>query len=66
VAIGILAVASPSAVQALSTAQEELAEVRRSTPNIEHGAELFDTCAGRAPAQSHKYVFRLRPGDLSC
>jgi cytochrome c553 len=45
VAIGLLALGSSAAVQALSTVQEELAEVRRSTPNIEHGAELFDTCA---------------------
>jgi cytochrome c553 len=44
-AIGILAVASSVAVQALSTVQEELAEVRRSTPDLDHGADHFDTCA---------------------
>ena len=43
-AIGILAMASSAVVQAVSTAQEELAEVKRSTPNLDHGAELFDTC----------------------
>ena len=44
-AIGILAVTLSAAVYALSTAQEELAEVKRSTPDLDHGAELFDTCA---------------------
>ena len=44
-ATGILAVALSAAVYALSTAAEELAEVKRSTPNLDHGAELFDTCA---------------------
>jgi cytochrome c553 len=43
--IGILALASAAAVEAVSTAEAELAEVKRSTPNLDHGAELFDTCA---------------------
>jgi cytochrome c553 len=43
--IGILALGLSAAVQALSTAEQELAEVKRSTPNLDHGAELFDTCA---------------------
>jgi len=43
-AIGLLAVASAT-VQAISTVQEELAEVKRSTPDLDRGAELFETCA---------------------
>jgi len=43
-AIGLLFVAATTA-QAVSTAQEELAEVERSTPDLQHGAELFETCA---------------------
>jgi cytochrome c553 len=42
--IGLLAVAS-AAVHAVSMAQEELAEVKRSTPDLDRGAQLFETCA---------------------
>jgi len=42
--IGLLAAASAT-VQAVSTAQEELAEVKRSTPDLDRGAELFETCS---------------------
>ncbi len=41
---GILALAASAGVYAVSTAQEELARVKRSTPNLDHGAELFETC----------------------
>jgi cytochrome c553 len=44
VASGFVALATAASVYALSTAQEELAEVRRSTPDLDHGAELFETC----------------------
>jgi cytochrome c553 len=44
IGIGLLAVAS-APVQSVSTAQEELAEVKRSTPDLRRGAELFETCA---------------------
>ncbi len=40
----ILAVIAAAAAQAVSTRQEELAQVRRATPNLEHGAGQFDTC----------------------
>ena len=43
-AIGLLVLAAATA-QAVSTAQEELAEVKRSTPDLDRGAELFETCA---------------------
>jgi cytochrome c553 len=43
-AIGLLSVAATTA-QAVSTVQEELAEVKRSTPDLDRGAELFETCA---------------------
>jgi len=45
VAAGLVALVSSAAVHALSTAQQELAEVKRSTPDLERGAGLFDTCA---------------------
>jgi cytochrome c553 len=41
----ILLAAASTAVQAISTIQEELAAVKRSTPNLDHGAQLFETCA---------------------
>ncbi len=43
-AIGLLAAAS-AAAQAVSTAQEELAQIKRSTPDLDRGAQLFETCA---------------------
>ena len=43
-AFAVLAVALCAAVQAVSDTQAELAEVRRSTPDLDHGAQLFDTC----------------------
>jgi cytochrome c553 len=43
-AILLLAAAS-TAAQAVSTVQEELAAVKRSTPDLDHGAQLFETCA---------------------
>jgi cytochrome c553 len=36
----------PAAVAALSPAQQELAQARQSTPNLDRGAELFRVCAG--------------------
>ena len=45
VASGIVALAASAAVYAVSTAQEELAEVKRSVPNLDHGGELFETCS---------------------
>jgi cytochrome c553 len=41
---GLLALAASAAVLAVSTAQEELAEVKRSVPNLDHGGEQFETC----------------------
>jgi cytochrome c553 len=45
VVMAIVFAVSLSTAYALSTVQEELGEVKRSTPNLDHGAELFDTCA---------------------
>jgi cytochrome c553 len=44
-AIALVAVGSAAPVQAMSTEQDELAEIKRTTPNLDHGADLFDTCA---------------------
>jgi len=43
-AFAVLAVALCVIAQAVSDSQQELAEVRRSTPDLDHGAQLFDTC----------------------
>jgi cytochrome c553 len=44
VAFGVLAVVLCVAVQAVSVSQEELTEVKRSTPDLDRGAQLFETC----------------------
>jgi cytochrome c553 len=41
----ILLAAASAAVQAVSTVQEELAAVKRSTPDLDRGSQLFETCA---------------------
>ena len=46
VALAIITLAAASvAVQAVPTVQEELAAVKRSTPDLDRGAQLFETCA---------------------
>jgi cytochrome c553 len=42
---GLLALAASAAVLAVSSAQEELAAVKRSVPNLDHGAQHFETCS---------------------
>jgi len=42
---GLLALAASAAVLAVSSAQEELAAVKRSVPNLDRGAQHFETCA---------------------
>jgi cytochrome c553 len=42
---GLLALAASAAVLAISSAQEELAAVKRSVPNLDRGAQHFETCA---------------------
>ena len=44
VASGILLLATCVAAHAVSSAQEELAEVKRSVPNLDKGADYFDSC----------------------
>jgi cytochrome c553 len=41
---GLLALAASAAVLAISSTQQELAEVKRSVPSLDHGAEHFETC----------------------
>src|SRR5215468_9762571 len=41
---GLLALAASAAVLAVSSAQEELAAVKRSVPNLDRGAQHFETC----------------------
>ncbi len=43
-AIGLLAAAAGAAL-GVSTAQDELAQIKRATPDLDHGAQLFETCA---------------------
>jgi cytochrome c553 len=43
-AFGVVAIGLCAVVQAVSDSQEELAEVRHSTPDLDHGAQLFETC----------------------
>ena len=42
---GLLAFAASAAVLAVSSAQEELTAVKRSVPNLDRGAQHFETCA---------------------
>jgi cytochrome c553 len=42
---GLLALAASAAVLAVSSAQQELAAVKRSVPNLDRGAQHFETCA---------------------
>jgi cytochrome c553 len=43
-AFGVVAIALCVIAKAVSDSQEELAAVMRSTPDLDHGAQLFDTC----------------------
>jgi cytochrome c553 len=45
VAVGIMAAAASALVHASSAAQQELAEVKHSTPKLDNGAEQFDICS---------------------
>jgi len=44
-AAGLVALVASTVVHALSSAQQELAEVKRSAPDLDRSAVLFETCA---------------------